>query len=530
MAVSCDGSAGVWPAVKPPSEGVMLRFDVYKTGRPAGQIDLSGAYLFTAEGIPVRADLVAEAGRITVMKQREEACGLALLWQPAQRSRVLLNTTRLPERPEPYNLNLELARGQVARLFQKWEDWSMFDLLGGGEYFTLFGEVREQFVEAMTLNVTDAAAAAELADRCLDQALLLSERMTLFHADATRNRRAGNAIEPVSFGCRMLPGEPNTTCQNMLHNNCDFIHLPTSWQAIEPQDGAISDRAIQDWFDWAERRKLPVHLGPLVSFQADHLPDWLTMWDSDFELFRQKQLDFVTRMAQRYGKRAAVISVIGGLNAINPNNLGFEQIVELTERACSTVRRYAPKAKIRIDLIQPFSEYYARNIRTIPATLFAEMIYQRDIKADAFGLELMMGVAENGYFVRDLMQIGSLLDQFVPYGKAIHLSACGVPSSLRVDEQDAWGGTASIARAGTWHADWSQRLQAEWLQAIYRIGSARPFVDCFCWADLADLPGHELPNGGLLDAAMEPKSAWREFKSLRAANRKTESDSSGAAS
>ena len=69
----------------------MLRFDVYSDGKPADPVDLSGAYAFGQDAIPVRADLTAANGQISCVKRVPGACGLALLWQAGQAGRFLLS-------------------------------------------------------------------------------------------------------------------------------------------------------------------------------------------------------------------------------------------------------------------------------------------------------------------------------------------------------------------------------------------------------------------------------------------------------
>ncbi|MHC4718456.1 MAG: hypothetical protein ACYS5V_15905, partial [Planctomycetota bacterium] len=59
----------------------MLRFEVYRDGQPAEHVDLSGAYVFGQDRIPVRADLAAAKGQIRCLKRGHGACGLALLWE-----------------------------------------------------------------------------------------------------------------------------------------------------------------------------------------------------------------------------------------------------------------------------------------------------------------------------------------------------------------------------------------------------------------------------------------------------------------
>jgi hypothetical protein len=57
----------------------MLRFDVYRDGAPAGDVDLSGAYVFGQDQIPVRADLAVANGQISCVKRIPGAAGLTIL-------------------------------------------------------------------------------------------------------------------------------------------------------------------------------------------------------------------------------------------------------------------------------------------------------------------------------------------------------------------------------------------------------------------------------------------------------------------
>ena len=100
----------------------MLRFEVYRDGAAAEHVDLSGAYVFGQDGIPVRADLAAAKGQVLCLKRTPGACGLAVLWDAGGPGRMMLPTSRLPDRKEPYILNVELARAAVMRVIQKRED------------------------------------------------------------------------------------------------------------------------------------------------------------------------------------------------------------------------------------------------------------------------------------------------------------------------------------------------------------------------------------------------------------------------
>jgi len=268
--------------------------------------------------------------------------------------------------------------------------------------------------------------------------------------------------------------------------------------------------------NWAARARKAVHAGPLVSFEPANLPEWLYIWEHDYEALRDLIYEHIQRIVQRYERQVRLWRVVSGVNAYNNFDLSFEQLMELTRMSCLLVKKMVPRAIVVVELVQPWGEYYARNQRTIPPLLYADMAVQSGIKFDAFGLQVCMGVPQDGLHVRDLLQVSSLLDEFVALGKPLHITACQVPSEVTVDGWDAWGGQADVLEAGVWHTPWNQRLQAEWLQAFFRAALSKPVVESMCWRDLADYEGHYIPHGGLCRSSMEPKVAYKELRNFRA--------------
>ncbi|MCD4824991.1 MAG: endo-1,4-beta-xylanase [Phycisphaerae bacterium] len=493
----------------------MLRFEAFVEGKQAEDIDLAGAYVFAQDEIPIRADLVASGNEISCMKQSPGACGLMLLWPSGPAGKYLMGTTRLPKRSKPYNLNLELARAQIMRLYRKREDWALFDYADTGDLNQEFDQIRRQFVEAMCTDVSDPAAAAIIADKVLNQALLLGEKMALFHADLLYQKRTRRAKTDMKFGTAVNLYTDQPAYRDLLAKEFDFVHIPTHWCHTEAQERVHEYSHIDEWINWATRENKAIHAGPLLCFEPNVLPEWLTVWKNDFDALRKLVYAHIQRLVERYASRVKVWNVTSGLAAVNTFNLSFDQISELTRTSCQLVKKMAPDSQVMIDITMPWGEYYARNQRTIPPLLYADMAYQADMKFDAFGLSLQMGIPTDGHFVRDLMQISGMLDMFIPHGKAVHITACSVPSSPQSDPADFWGGRMPVAKAGAWHAPWSERLQAEWMQAVVRLARSKPYVESICWGDLADIPRHRIPNGGLCKANLHPKTAYKEFLSLR---------------
>ena len=494
----------------------MLRFEVYRSGAPAKGIDLAGAYVFGQDAIPVRADLSATTGQISCIKRIPGACGLALLWDAGPAGRYLLPTTRLPERSRPYNLNVELARAQIMRIGQKREDWGLFDFDEADQVNQEYAEVMKQFTAC--LKAAEPVEAAALADKVLADGLTLGEKVALFHADVFLDRRkaTGAGAPRTPFGCVANLSTATDGLRDRLRDSFDFVNVRIPWQHTEPKERRYQFSQVDTWVNWAARISKPLHAGPLLSFAEADLPEWLYIWEHDYETLRDLIYEHIQRVVKRYEQRVELWNVVSGIHAHNNFNLSFEQIMELTRMSCLLVKKLVPDAQVMIELAMPWGEYYSRNQRTIPPLLYADMAVQSGIKFDAFGIQLCMGVPVDGYYVRDLMQVSSLLDEFVAFGKAAHITACEVPSNVTTDTADAWAGKAPVPKAGQWHSPWSQRLQAEWLQAFYRIAISKPFVESVCWRDLADYDGHYIPHGGLCEKTLEPKLAFKELRNFRA--------------
>lgn len=493
----------------------MLRFKVYHDGQPADGTDLSGAYLFGQDGIPVKADIVSSRDQITCMKRVGAACGLSLLWDAGASGQYLLRTTRLPERPEPYNLNIELLRAQIMLLYQKREDWALFDLPEARQLNEEFIDVRQTFVRAMVQNVRDPAAASKIADEGLVATLNFAERLALFHSDVLMRRRE-TALRRVQFGASALLRADSKPVLQLMRDGLDFVQLPMSWRAIEPVEGKRDFTRLDAWVNWANREGKDLHGGPLLSFSPGMLPEWLYAHESDFDELRDRIFEHIQRVIKRYDD-IKVWHVISGLNAVNTFNLSFDQLMELTRTCCQLTKTLAPNARALIDITLPWGEYYARNQRTIPPILFADMTYQSNIKFDAFGVQLAMGVPADGFYVRNLLDISALLDEFQPHGKDIYITAAGVPSQHAKDPGDTSGGKKDPAQAGAWHGPWTPEQQARWLRELVRLAMSKPQVKGLCWQDLADLPGHLLPHGGLCTSALEVKPAWNQLRAARQA-------------
>ncbi len=484
----------------------MLRFKVFRDGAVPLTLDLSTAYLVGSDNVPIRGDFTYDNGEIFCRKRAAGPAALVLLWETHNFGAIELETTRLPERDEPYILNVELARGRMMRFVQKREEWGLLDLAEAQGVNDKAGECRDLLIEAL-IHVDEPATASIYADRCLATALPLAEQAALTHADLLLQRRVSTRSFPRgAFGC--LADVTNTTepYRRLLIGNNDFIQVPIPWKTIEPQEQKYDWTVTDEWLDFLRRARMPVVAGPLVQFSEASIPDWLYIWEHDYETVRDFLYEHIDRVVTRYANQAAYWNVLSGLHVNAQFSFTFDQLMDLTRMTVGLVKKTNASARTMVELTQPWGEYYATNQRSIPPLLYAEMIVQSGISFDMFALQLRFGIPRDGCWQRDLFQISSLLDRFAPFGKPLMVSGMQVPS-----QPESSGG------AGVWRKPWSEGLQSKWLEAVTDIALSKPFVEAISWRDLIDTPTMAIPHGGLANADLSPKQAFKTWSSLRRA-------------
>ena len=158
-----------------------MEFQLFKNGKPLKTLSLAGAYLFGADMIPLRNvdKITFKNGVLECQKRSQDSAGISLLWPIEGNGQLLLNTTRLPERAEPYNLNLELARARLIQITLKREDLALFDQID--ELDVMAQEVQDLFIEALQ-HISTPAKASVFADEALKKGVEFSEKLAAKHA------------------------------------------------------------------------------------------------------------------------------------------------------------------------------------------------------------------------------------------------------------------------------------------------------------------------------------------------------------
>ncbi len=484
----------------------MLRFVVHPPEKLRSLGDLAGAHLIGNEGIPVRGEITCDGNEIRCTSRTQDPFALSLLWPVEDFGSVQLETTRLPPREAPYLLNLELARHRLMRITVKREEWGLFDYHGMEEIGAQLDSARDLFIAALG-QLDDPVRAGELADQALRQSMLGGERMAQFHADIFLGRRQQNGGFSRGFlGVAVSPACPATALAG-VRDLVDFVRVPFVWRDVQPTEHETRFERTDAWIRACHDAKLMVRGGPLLRFGVQFVPDWMYIWEKDFDTVVDYAKAHVQRCVKRHADKVAGWVVASGLHVDNAFSFTFEQIMEITRAASMTAREHAPRAQLVLDLTQLWGEYSAHNQRAIPPMLFADMAVQGGIPFDAFGLQFLFGLGSDGFHLRDLLQISSMIDRVANLGKPLHVTAVAVPST-----NEPGGGPGN--QGGQWRVPWSTQTQAEWLCEFCEIALSKPYVESVCFQSLADDNDCPVATGGLLDPDHAPKPACERLHAL----------------
>lgn len=547
----------------------MFSFVVFHGDTPGPAFGLRNAYMVGPDGIGIGTEVTqGDDGVIWCDPAERASAGLSLQvplrdieqLKASEEGQVplpklgdlSLRTCLLPARERPYLLSLELARHRIMFFLNKLEDWALFDLPADDPIMQQFEQARLTFTRALVAEGSGGGEgpsgghtveADRLAWRALVLAIDAGEQLAVRDAardmpprlDGTGYAEAVEAYVNASgdrppanvpiivqnslgvtlpgrpvIGCSVAPARSSEALQRFVASSCDFLHLPMRWIDMEPQEGAYSFANTDRWIEWAVRKaKLPVFAGPVIDFRTEDAPDWIYIWENDYETLRELVYEHVKSIVTRYRRTVSRWTVASGLHVNSNFRMSYEQILDLTRLCVLLVKKLQPSAKVQIEIDEIWGEHYAVSRQSIPPVLYADTVCQAGIPVDAFAVRLTMGMPRRGCAARDLMEISSILDRYAALERPIMVTACGVPSTTRTVPE-----SKDFAEPGYWRAPWSEQMQSAWLANVASVVLAKPFVHGMCWAELADPPGAEAGLGLVKDTAAA-KPAMDRFAGIR---------------
>ena len=468
------------------------------------------AYLAGMEGIPWQSLNRWENGQLTIERSVNESGNLYIPWKVDGYGEVVLSTASLMERPQPYHLPVELARGALHRLRNQTFDWEAVGLQVGDEFRSGMRDATQAFIRAATSqrHPEQAAGDAEQAiRRSLDCMELLSAQYSS-QALAVRHHREPRLATLLAGNLGDSVPTPALSKSFLAAFNSAVVPLP--WYAIQPNDGVYSWETTDQQLKWCQEHKLTTCCGPLLQTDATNLPDWIYLWEEDFDDVQNYVWSFVEQAVTRYQGRVHLWHCAARMNV--PGGLGIseEQKLRLVVGAMDVVRRFDKSTPVFISFDQPWGEYLARQELDLSPLHFADALVRADVGLSGIAIELNWGYWPGGTQARDVLELNRQVDRWSALGLPL-LVILTIPSSHAGDDR-ARSGIQTQELGGLESAQDAQQLL---VQRLVPLLLAKPAVHGVIWNQFCDARPHEFPHGGLLDARMRPKPALKALIELR---------------
>jgi hypothetical protein len=462
------------------------------------------------DNMPYPTQVRGDANRLVLARNVDESGCLVVPWAVDGVGLLMSTSATLIERPTPYHLPLELARGKVNQLRSQAYDW-----LAGGLPVppALHDQIRDA-TRAFSAAVTQSpgASAGPAAQAALVLAHLAADALVRVYVEQVFGvRHQRSARLDTALGCRLgtvlLPDEQ----ARPLLDACNSVSLPFAWNEIEPAEANYRWEPHDALLDWAQAQGLTVAAGPLIDFSRARLPDWLWLWERDLHSLASFMCDYVETAVRRYRGRVRSWQLTAASNYASLLGLGEDELLWLTVRLVEAARGADPDLELAVGVAQPWGEYMALEDRTHSPFVFADTLIRSGLNLAALDVEFVMGVTPRGSYCRDLMEASRLLDLYALLGVPLRVTA-GYPSAA---DPDPLADPELAVGAGHWRDGYRPEVQAVWAEAFVGLALCKPTVQGVFWTHFSDAEPHQFPQCGLLDVRGQVKPALERLRDLR---------------
>ena len=486
-----------------------MRFRLHDQSRiPEG--GLERIYVAGAEEIPWATRAEWQATELVVERSVNDSGCVYVPWMVDGQGQCFLSTATLMERQHPYVLEVELARGLIQRIRNRLFIWEWLGMVTPPELSEQLQMATRNFSRAATAqgNLVDAA---EHANTAIAQALRMSDDMVASYAQQATASRLQQTPVSTLLGVSLGPKLPSVEMRRKLVEACNIIQIPISWRSIEQREGKRNWKHTDEQLAWCQQAGLKVCGGPLLQMDDRGIPDWMVLWDGDFDNLMKLFLDHVKAVVSRYAGRVHLWQVASRVNSGKVLSLEEEQRLHLVAHALDLVRRLDPRTPTVVSFDQPWAEYLANKGDDLAPSHYADALVRADLGISGFALEVNAGFDPGGSVHRPTFEWGRLLDQWSLWGLPLMLCVSTASSATR-DPMARKNIDVSLpaGRDGT-----ETDPQRHWAGAVLPMLLARSAVQVVLWNQLSDAEPHEFPHAGLFDAQQQPKPTLNLMSDLR---------------
>ncbi len=373
----------------------------------ASALSLVDFLMYDGRVVPARATLTDQS--LLVEKTPSESGQMRLLWPRFDGSSQVIHTTSLREQQAPYNLEVELSRGQLSRLRNQFYSWSGAGLQSSQALDHLIQDSHRSFraavlrAEAPEVSAAAALLSTDLSSRATD---LLCQHYVDQRIGYRRNR---SAHLPVFLGCHLdrVPANQDAFCEAF-----NAVQIDTRWNSLEHDDGDYRWDRMDELVAWAQEKRLFILGGPLVDLSQDKLPGWLKSWTGDVVNLQSFTADFVETVVGRYVGRIRHWEVVAGANRGGVADLDEEQRLNLVVRTIEAARQVDEHTQISLRVVQPWGEYLSQTKNRLSPMQFIDTLRRCGVRLGEINLDFRVCNLPSPTLWRDTLSLSQLLDQW----------------------------------------------------------------------------------------------------------------------
>ncbi|MBU4270275.1 MAG: endo-1,4-beta-xylanase [Planctomycetes bacterium] len=501
----------------------MMRFRVFPAERNTEQLARQ-AYLAGIDRTSWPVRTAVEGDTLVLHRSVSDSANLHAPWPVEGHGELTLSTGSLIERTEPYLLPLELVRGTIVQVRNQLSEWQLIGLAVpkavGGKLATAI----ERFSHA-AVEQNNPAVSARYSDESLRAAL---EAANLLAAAYTEQVFAARRREKVSGTvCAEHPkGRAGKRCPTPFpllgaelgadllddHTSRQFLmtfnaaEVPICWRETESTEGRFSwttnDRQIQ----WCRKHGLKVVAGPLLLLDHRDLPDWLYLFEDDFENVLEFVSTLVRATVNRYRGQVDYWICAGRVNS-DVLAMSEQERLRLVARTVELTRELDPDTPALVSFDQPWAEYMRERHVDFPPFHFADTLIRADIGLSGLMMEMNLGYFPGGTMPRHILEFNRQLDAWSLLGLPLWLSLCA-PSAYHDDP-------LAVRKVALRPGSWTPAAQQSFAARLIPFALARQSIQGVLWNQLHDSRPHDFPHGGLFDDRRQAKPALRTLAAIR---------------
>ena len=346
---------------------------------------LDRAYMAGMEFIPWQCRNRWIDDEIVVERDIDESGNLYIPWQVEGHGELVLSTTSLMERDDPYHLTVELARGTLNRIRNQLAVWQPQGFVVEKKFNDLFKASTECFIRAAVSQDEPAKADGE-AERSLAYGLNAIRVMGKEFSEQVLVLRHQQSPKLPTLLAGQIDGKPPVQGQaKEFLSAFNTAVVPFNWRDTELNEGEhdwdLSDKQVE----WSRAAGLKICGGPLLKLFQGNLPDWLYLWEDDFETVRTYVLQYVEAVVQRYRGNVHIWHVGSGVNTTGTLILPEEYRLRLTVDAIQLVVQIDARAPVIVSFDQPWAEYLVKEDLDLSPLHFADALVRAELGLAGLG-------------------------------------------------------------------------------------------------------------------------------------------------